>query len=82
MLYPWFRPLPQDQEQGGAQSLQRGEASRQKGTGRQQGHLPKRKPKHGFLKDEKAPFKDVCQVSKSSLDGLLEAPELLEMTQL
>lgn len=78
MLYPWFRPRPRDQEQGGA----RGKASGQEGTGGQQGRLPKRKPKHGFLKDEKAPFKDVCQVCESSLDGLLEAPELPEMTQL
>lgn len=59
-----------------SQSLQRGEASRQKGTDGRALCLSGN-PNHGFLQDEKSYFKDICQVR----NVLLEALELPEITQ-
>lgn len=58
-----------------SQSLQQGEASRQKATDGRALCLSGN-PNHGFLQDEKSYFKDICQVRKV----LLEALELLEIT--
>lgn len=60
-----------------SQSLQRGEASRQKGMDGRALCLSGN-PNHGFLQDKKSYLKDICQVRKD----LLAALELLKITQL